>query len=81
MQFILEKATTTLSFLDMKLKINGNSFDTWVYRKSTHTNVLLNFNALVSMKWKTGLIFCLIHHASSICLKRELFNKECDNTA
>ena len=40
---------------------------TWTLRKPTHTGLLLNFNALCPIKWKSGLILCLLHPAKTIC--------------
>ena len=55
-KFTIEKSTETLPFLDVEIKLNENSFDSWVWRKKTHTGVLLNFTAITPLKWKFGLI-------------------------
>ena len=76
LKFTIEISTETLPFLDVELKIEGDHFNTWVYRKKTHTNVLLNFFALSTKRWKTGLIYCLLHRAKTICTNINLFNNE-----
>jgi hypothetical protein len=76
LKFTLERAKDTLPFLDVEVKIIGDYFETCVYRKKTHTNVLLNYNAMVPKKWKIGLIICLLNRAWCICSTSELFTTE-----
>ena len=76
LKFTLERANDTLPFLDVEVKIIGDYFETCVYRKKTHTNVLLNYNAMVPKKWKIGLILCLLNRAWCICSTSELFTTE-----
>jgi hypothetical protein len=76
LSFTLENATNTLAFLDVELEITDASFESWVYRKKTHTGVFMNFNAVVPDKWKVGLIVCLLNRAWNICSSRLLFMKE-----
>ena len=33
----------------------------------THTGLLLNFDALCPLKWKSGLILCLLNPAKDVC--------------
>ena len=47
-----------------------------VWRKSTNTGLLLNFNAMCPKIWKSGLIMCFLHRAKSICSNYELYLKE-----
>ena len=54
-KFTVEKSTGTLAFLDVKIKINENDFDTW--RKPTSLGLLLNFDAICPKHWKEGLLF------------------------
>ena len=44
-KFTFEQAKSTIAFLDKEIKINTNKFDTWTWRKSYNTGLLLNFNA------------------------------------
>jgi hypothetical protein len=39
-------------------------------------NVLLNFFALTPKRWKSGLIYCLLHRAKTICANNNMFNNE-----
>ena len=64
--FTAELGAKTLPFLNVEIEINANDFNSWVYRKKTHTGVFLNFSATVPDSWKTGLVMCLLHQAKSI---------------
>ena len=63
----------------MSVKITGDSFETSIFRKSTHTGVFLSFLANAPTAWKRGLIKCLLHRAKMICSSVSLFNNEVDN--
>ena len=67
-KFTVEQSSSTLSFLDVEIKVTGtdNKFDTWVWRKSTNTGLLLNFAVLCSKNWKEKLVTCLLHRAKNI---------------
>ena len=45
-KFTVEKTINSLPFLDTEININGDNFESWVYRKPTNTGVVLNFNAI-----------------------------------
>ena len=45
-------------------------------RKKTNTNVLLNFNAITPIKWKSSIILCLLNRAWIICSDASLFKTE-----
>ena len=77
--FTLENCTKTLPFLDVEIEINSSHFDTWVWRKSTNTGLLMNFNALCPKTWKQGLINCFLHRAKNICSTNTLFYSEVKN--
>ena len=78
-KFTLEQSTTTLLFLDVEIKVTDNKFDTWVWRKSTNTGLLLNFAALCPKNWKEGLVTCLLQRAKFICSTKDLFQNEVRN--
>ena len=78
LQFTVEVATTSLPFLDVRVKIDDNNLETSVYRKSTHTGVFLNYQAIAPTAWKRGLIWCLLHRAKMICSSLSLFWEEVD---
>ena len=59
LRFTVEVGETHLAFLDTQVSIQDANFETWVFRKKTNTNVLLNFNAVCPIQWKVGLIKCL----------------------
>ena len=52
MKFTVKHAFETIPFLDVEIKLTDSGLDTWVWRKPTHTNLLLNFNAFCPLKWK-----------------------------
>ena len=73
LKFTVDEATiNSFPFLDVEIEIVGNSVDTWVFRKKTHTGVMLNFSALVPNSWKSGLIRGMLHRAKKICSSEEL---------
>ena len=76
--FTVEEAIGSFPFLDIEIKISGENVDTWVFRKKTHTGVMLNFSAIVPNFWKVGLIRCLLNRAKLICSSSDLFNREVD---
>ena len=68
-KFTMEKEINkSINFLDVKIRIeNDNSISTSTYHKPTFTGVMLNWNSLTSMKYKKGLIRCLLDRSSKIC--------------
>jgi hypothetical protein len=68
-KFTMEKEeNSTLNFLDVKIqKKKDLSFTTSTYRKPTFTGVMLNWNSLTSIKYKIGLISCLLDRSFKIC--------------
>ena len=75
-KFTVELPSDTIPFLDVEIRLNVTGIDTWVYRKPTNTNLILNFNALCPTKWKSGLILCFLNRAKRICSSDFLFDKE-----
>ena len=56
-----------LSFLDVLLTRNGNTLQTSVYRKTTHTGLYTKWTSLCPLKFKRNLINYLLHRAYTIC--------------
>ena len=54
----MEKATSTLNFLDVEIKMNDTECDTRMRRKPTNTGLLLNFHSIRPTTWKSGSIKC-----------------------
>ena len=75
-EFTVEHGSETLPFLDVEVTTTESRIETKIYRKQTHTNLLLNFNAICPMNWKSGLIICLLNRAKIICSTTALFQKE-----
>ena len=68
-KFTLEtEKDNSLNFLDVKIKRKDNlCLETSTYRKPTFTGVMLNWNSLTSIRYKTGLIKCLLDRLNKIC--------------
>ena len=75
-KFTTEHSLETIPLLDVKIKINDTGIITWVYRNPVNTDLFLNFNAKYPIKWKSGLIFCLLNHVKRICSSDFLFDNE-----
>ena len=65
-KFTVEYAKNTFPFLNVELRINETSFDSWVYRKPTHTGLMLNYTAMAPDSWKRGFICCLLNIAQKL---------------
>ena len=75
-RFTVEYGSELMCFLDVQIKVKENECDTWTWRKTTHTGFLLNFDALCPLKWKSGLILCLLNYAKAICSFKYLFQND-----
>ena len=51
----------SLSFLDIKIFHDGGKFQTSVYRKSTFSGVLTNFESFLPISYKYNLVSTLLH--------------------
>ena len=67
LRFTVEVGGNHLAFLDTQISINNSDFETWVYRKPTNTNVILNYSAICPIQWKIGLLKCLLNRAWVLC--------------
>ena len=76
LKFTVERGSESLPFLDVCVKMSNDHFETYVFRKKTHTGVFLNFSSICPTQWKRGLIMCLINRAKCICSTLSLFNDE-----
>ena len=50
-----------------KAKSIGRDFKSSVFRKTSHTGLMLNFSAICPYRWKIGLISCMLYKAYNIC--------------
>ena len=73
---VIIKEGNTVHFLDVEFRIDSNKFETKVYRKPTNTNVVMNFEAIASTKWKIALIKCFLRRASRVVSTEALLDKE-----
>ena len=71
-----ESVNNILPFLDTCIELKGDYFESYVYRKKTNTNVLLNAEATCPVNWKRSVIFGAINRAKRICKSHNLFLKE-----
>ena len=74
--FTLEKSINSLPFLDTEMTIREGSLESSVWRKPSHTGLLLNYHAVCPLKWKFGLITCILNRAKAICSTESLFRSE-----
>ena len=73
------KINNSLSFLDIKIVRDNNKFTTSVYRKTTFSGVLTNFESFIPTSYKYTLIFTLFHGAFKPCSNFELFHQDIEN--
>ena len=71
-----ESRGSTLPFLDVEVKLTGEGCETSIYRKPTNTNTLLHFDAVVPLRWKSGLVMCMLNRAHRLSSSVQLFHKE-----
>ena len=78
-KFTVEKSiNNSLAFLDTEIKLNGDEFESTVFRKQTNTNVLLNVDAICPVSWKKGLVLGALNRASIVCSSKVNFLSEVD---
>ena len=65
-----------LAFLDVSVQKIETELLTSVYRKTTNTNMLINWNAKSPKNWKVGIIKCLLNRALRICNNYNDYEKE-----
>ena len=79
LKFTFELGNSTLAFLDTNISIVNADFESWVYRKETNTNVILNESAVCPIQWKSGLVNCFLNRAWTICSNYKRFHEEVSN--
>lgn len=68
LKFTVEyESDSKISFLDVLIERQCDSFVTSVYRKPTFTGMCLPFDAYCPEKYKSGLVKCLVNRAQRIC--------------
>ena len=55
---------------------NGTHLDTTVYRKDTHNDLYLHWDAFAPVGWKRGTSRTLVNRAYLVCSNKELLHKE-----
>ena len=76
LKFTVEVGGNHLAFLDTQILIENSDFETWIYRKTTNTNVILNFSAICPIQWKKGLVKCFLYRAWTICSNYKRLHEE-----
>ena len=66
LKFAIEKATQSLTFLDVEINILGSGVLNLVWRKLSHTGLLLNFKTVCTKTSKSCLILGLLHRPKLI---------------
>lgn len=67
-----------MSFLDVSVTKDNDSFNTSVFRKKTFTGLGMKYDSNVCDHFKYNLIQCLVHRAYNICSSYILLVKELD---
>ena len=74
------KEDGAIPFLDTTVKPEADGgLSITVYRKSTHTDQYLQWDSHHHLSAKNSVIITLIHRATAVCNKAELFQKEMDH--
>ena len=76
LKFTCEFGGKHIAFLDVNVSIENANFDTWVFRKETNTNVILNRIAVCPIQWKTSLLTCLLNRAWLVCSSYKRLQEE-----
>ena len=74
--FTVEVGSNKLPFLDVEVELLNGKINTWVYRKDTNTNVIMNYHDVTPKSWKAGLLFCFLNRAFNICSSTYFFQNE-----
>ena len=75
--FTYEKENNSqLPFLDVLFIRNGTHLDTAVYRKDTHYDLYLHWDAFTPGRWKRRTLRALVNRAYLVCSNKELLHKE-----
>ena len=74
--FTYEESGSTLPFLDVEVQLSERGCETWVYRKCTNTNTLLHFDAVAPVRWKSGLVKCMVNRAQRLSSSAFHFQNE-----
>ena len=76
-KFTVEREeNNSLSFLDIKIFRDGGKFQTSVYRKSTFSFVLTNFESFLRISNKYNLASTLLHRGFMICSSHRILHFE-----
>ena len=75
--FTYEQETNgKISFLDIFILRNGNSFQTTVHHKATNNDISLHWESIAPNAWKRGTHRTLVLRADAICSTKELLDQE-----
>lgn len=82
MRFTAEtEVGNNLSFLDVSVLREGNSFSTSVYRKKTFTGLFSHFESFIPDRYKFNLVMCLLDRGFKICSSFPNFAREINTLA
>ena len=74
--FTYEKENSSqLPFLDVLFIRNGTHLDTTVYRKDTHNDLYLYWDAFAPVSWKRGTLRTLVKRAYLVCSRKNYYTK------
>ena len=80
-KFTIEKLVNNcIAFLDVFVSgIDNQNLTLRTYKKSTHTELLLNFKSFTLFSYKISLINCLIDRSFKICNNWNSFHNDIEN--
>ena len=78
LKFTTEIGNCKLPFLDVMIDTE-NSLQTSIYRRNTHTGLLLNYNSICPKQWKDGLMNGMLHRAYTVSSSWHTFHSEVKN--
>ena len=79
-KFTYEKQSNNMiAFLDVLIVQRGNAIDTAVFRKSTNTDIYINWNSFAPEIWKKSTLKLLVKRAHIICNKDYFLKMELDH--
>ena len=71
-----EESSNKVSFLDVPITRMNNKLVRLLYRKKIFSGVYVNYNSLLPLKYKKGLVYTLILRAFNICANYNTLHNE-----
>ena len=79
LKFTHKKSKTSIIFLDVMVRINGDKFETDLYSKPTDCHQFLEFNSAHPIHIKKSIVYCQGLHIKRLCLSSLAFEKHLES--